>query len=151
MRIAYKHLALFVSDLLAAEEFYAATFGMRVMFREVLAADGQWYTVPDGKGWDEIEATGAAMAMVALGAGDLVLPIFSGDPQPGTVLEIGLTVDSQEEIDAMSDRLPDDATLLNHEYGDFFFSDPFGYTWHVNREGQAFRSNGEHSGRWLDV
>ncbi len=150
MGYRFGHLALFVTDLRTAEVFYQQTFGMEVLFREAEAEDGYWYTLRSGKGWEDAEEAGVEIAMVALQRDNVTLPIFRGEPQPGTILEIGLAVPS-EEIEAISSRLPETATRLPHEYQDLFFSDPFGYTWHINAETEGFLSNGEIAGHWLDI
>ena len=150
MGYTFGHLALFVMDLRAAEGFYQQTFGMEVLFREAEGEDGYWYTLRPGKDWDDAEKAGVEIRMVALQRDDVRLPIFRGEPQPGTVLEIGVAVPAQE-IEAISSRLPEDATRLPHEHGDLFFSDPFGYTWHINSDTEGFLSNGEVTGHWLDI
>ncbi len=149
--LAYSHLALFVPDLQTAERFYHEAFGLEVAFREVEAASGDWYTLPPGKGWDDATEAGIEIDMVALRGDRIVLPLFRGQNQPGTVLEIGLNLPSNEQVEEMADRIPKSATRLTHEHGDLFFADPFGYTWHVYPADEPFLSNGQHSGRWLDI
>ena len=150
MGYAFGHLALFVSDLQGAEAFYRQVFGLEVLFREAEGEDGFWYTLPHGTNWVDAERLGREVGMVALHRDDVILPIFHGSPQRGTVLEIGVTV-PQEEIEAISTRLPDGATRLGHEYGDLMFSDPFGYTLHINSASDGYLSNGEAAGRWLEI
>ena len=144
------HLALFVTDLRAGEDFYRQAFGMEVLFREVETEEGSWYTLRPGTGWEDAERAGVEVQMVALQRDDFTLPIFRGRPQQGTVLEIGVLV-QPDEIEAISARLPASATRLRHEYDDLFFEDPFGFRWHVNASNEGFRSNGEIAGAWLDL
>ena len=151
MGLAFSHLALFVPDLREAERFYTAAFGLEVAFREAEADDGDWYTLPSEKGWDDAREAGVEIGMVALRGNRMVLPLFRGEPQPGTVLEIGLGLQPEGEVEELADQVPASATRLTHEHGDLFFADPFGYTWHVYPEDEPFLSNGEHSGRWLDI
>jgi len=146
---ALNHIALFVPDLRATEVFYQQVFDMEVLFREASMDDGD-YTLPAGTGWEEANQAGIEISVVFLGRGGFVQPIFAGDPQPGTVLEIGITA-SQEEIDAVRNRLPDDGALLPHPHGDCSFADPFGFTWHLYPPSETLLSNGELSGAWLDL
>ncbi|MGI9609808.1 MAG: hypothetical protein ACR2NL_05900, partial [Acidimicrobiia bacterium] len=114
------------------------------------AEDGSWHTLLDGAGWADAERVGAKVSMVALRRDDITLPVFEGSPQPGTVLEIGVTVPA-EEVEAIRARLPEGASLLSHEYDDLIFSDPFGYTWHIETAESGFLSNGEIAGHWLET
>lgn len=149
--ITISHLALFVPDLREAETFYQHVFGMRLLMREAEQDDSLWYTLPPDKGWDDAEAAGIQLDMIALRRDAFVLALFQGKPVPkDTVLEIGISMPANE-IAAIRDRLPDTVELVNHEYGDLMFDDPFGYRWHLWLEGKVFRSNGESSGRWLEV
>lgn len=143
------HVALFVADLRAAEAFYQRAFGLEVLFREVETDDGT-FTLREGRGWDEAHAAGVDIGVVFLHRDQFLLPIFAGDPQPGTVLEVGITA-SPTQIDAVRAQLPEEATLLPHEYGDLYFADPFGYTWHLYSASEKLLSNGELSGAWLDL
>jgi catechol 2,3-dioxygenase-like lactoylglutathione lyase family enzyme len=149
--VAVGHIALFVPDLREAETFFRRVFGMRLLMREAEMDDHLWYTLPMGKGWADAAAAGIELGMVALKRGAFVLALFQGEPIPEkTVLEIGVTM-TAETIAAVRDRLPNTVTFVKHEYGDLMFRDPFGYRWHVWPAGKAFRSNGESSGRWLEV
>ena len=51
-----KHIALFVPDLRAAEDFYGRVLGMDLLFRES-DVDGEesWYALPPGTGWEDAE------------------------------------------------------------------------------------------------
>lgn len=150
MGYTFGHLALFVTDLRAAEVFYQQAFGMDVLFREAEGQNDDWYTLPPGRGWDDAQKAGVEIGMVALRRDNFTLPIFRGEPQPGTILEIGVAV-PPEEIEAIRSRLPQSATRLRHEYDDLFFEDPFGFTWHINASSEGFLSNGEIVGHWLDI
>jgi catechol 2,3-dioxygenase-like lactoylglutathione lyase family enzyme len=150
MGYTFGHIALFVSDLRAAEVFYQQAFDMDVLFREAEGEGGYWGTLPPGTGWDDAEQAGVEVGMVALRRDEFTLPIFHGEPHSGTVLEIGVSM-SPEEIEAISDRLPEGATRLTHEHGDLFFADPFGFTCHVYATSERFLGNGEIAGHWLDV
>ena len=145
------HIALFVPDLQEAEIFYWRVFGMQLLMREAPLGDLQWYTLPTDKGWDDAEAAGIEIGMLALKRDAFILALFQGKPAPEeTVLEIGISMPA-EAIAAIRDRLPATVELVKHERGDLMFRDPFGYLWHLWLAGKAFRSNGESSGRWLEV
>jgi catechol 2,3-dioxygenase-like lactoylglutathione lyase family enzyme len=148
--ISVGHLALYVPNLRQAESFYQKLFNMELLMREAPLEDGPWYTLPFDKGWDDAEAAGIKIKMVALKREDFVLPLFEGRPVPReTVLEIGVVM-PVEEIAATRDRWPESVALVEHPL-DTMFRDPFGYTWHLWPEGEVFQSNGESRGRWLEV
>ncbi len=144
------HLALYVTNLRAAELFYQQLFDMELLMREAPKGAGPWHTLPFDKGWDDAEAAGIEIKMVALRRDAFVLPLFEGKPLPRvTVLEIGVIM-PPGEIAATRERLPDSVELLEHP-NDTMFRDPYGYTWHLWPEGEAFQSNGESRGRWLEL
>jgi catechol 2,3-dioxygenase-like lactoylglutathione lyase family enzyme len=147
--VTYRYVALFVHDLRAAESFYRQVFGMGLLFREGKLA-GEWGTLPLDKGWEDAEAAGVELGMLALARDDIVLPLFQGTPSPGTVLEICLGF-TNEEIESVRSRLTADVTIREHEEGFLHFDDPFGYRWTLQPHEIPFLSNGEHSGRWLEV
>lgn len=145
------HIALFVSDLQAAENFYHDIFAMELIMRETELDDGLWYTLPLDKDWSDAAAAGIELGMVALRRDAFVLALFQGKPAPGvTVLEIGVSMPAAA-IAALRDRLPQSVEIVSHEYGDLLFRDPFGYRWHLSPLGSVFQSNGQSSGRWLEV
>lgn len=147
-----KYIALFVHDLHGAEDFYRRVFSMDLLFREGKGNLGQedWGTLPLDKDWEDAEAAGIGLSMVALRRDDFVLALFQGTPQAGTVLEFcfGLAAD---EIEAVRARLPGDATILEHREGFLDFEDSFGFHWKLQEPDRAFRSSGELRGRWLPV
>lgn len=144
-----KYIALFVPDLHAAEDFYRRLFGMDLLFREAKIGE-DWATLPLEKGWEDAEAAGIELAMVALKRDDFVLALFQGALRGGTVLEFcfGLAADQIEVVRA---RLPIDSTTLEYREGFLRFDDPFGFRWTLQKLQAAFRSSGEIAGRWLDV
>lgn len=151
MAMSYNHLGMYVSDLGAAERFCEKAFGLEVAFREVVAADGEWHTLPPDKGWGDAARAGVEISMVALRGDDMVLPLFLGDRESAAIVEIGLRVSSQAAVDEIAARLPDEGTCFTHEHADLLFSESFGFRWHVVVDGQPFLSNGEHSERWVDL
>lgn len=149
--VSVGHIALFVDDLREAETFFRHVFGMQLLMREAEQENNLWYTLPPDKGWDDAAAAGIKLDMIALKRDAFVLALFQGKPAPrDTVLEIGVNM-TAEASDAVRDRLPESAEVVGHPRGDLMFRDPFGYLWHIWPAGKAFLSNGEGSGRWLEM
>jgi catechol 2,3-dioxygenase-like lactoylglutathione lyase family enzyme len=88
--------ALVVPDLQAAERYYPSIFGIELIGREAELPDGLWYTLPFDKGWNEVEAAGIKLDMLALRKGKFVLALFRGDETPGQVDVIGLQMPTEE-------------------------------------------------------
>lgn len=146
-----KHIALFVPDLRAAEDFYRRIFGMDVLFRESdLDGEESWYTLPPERGWDDAETAGIELAMVALKRDEFVLALFRGAPQPGTVLEVCFGL-AAEEIERVRARLREDVITPEHRERWLRFDDPFGFRWTLQEPHVSFVSSGKIAGRWLDV
>lgn len=144
-----KHIALFVPDLRAAEEFYRRIFGMDLLFRESeVGGEESWYTLPPEKGWEDAEMAGIELAMVALKRDEFILALFRGAPQHGTVCEIcfGLAAD---EIEMVQARLRDEPISSEHRERWLRFDDPFGFRWTLQEPHVAFKSSGEIAERWL--
>ena len=146
MTLICGHVAIYVHDLRAAEEFYRRAFGMGLLFRETRREGDDWYALRPHVDWDGAEARGIQIGMVALRRDDFVLALFRGAPQEGTVVELGLAM-SSSELDELQARLPDNvegsSTALQ-------FTDPFGFRWNVHANEVRFRSSGDIAGRWLD-
>jgi hypothetical protein len=62
---AVTHIALMVSPLRQAEEFYRTLFALEVAFREAETAAG-WYTLPPAAGWDDAQAAGISLGLCSL-------------------------------------------------------------------------------------
>ena len=148
MTFVCKYVALHVPDLRAAEGFYREAFAMDLLFRESEHEDGTWHTLRADLDWDDADARGIDVDMVALRRDTLVLALFHGTPAPGTLFEIcvGVTLD---EADAIRARLVDEATVLESAAGWLRFRDPFGFRWAVQPHDAAFRSSGDIAGRWI--
>jgi catechol 2,3-dioxygenase-like lactoylglutathione lyase family enzyme len=144
-----KYVAFYVPELRAAEGFYRSAFGVELLFRES-ESEGQWWTLPAACEWDDALAAGVEIHMVALGRDDLVLALFRGAPEPGTVHEMSIALDPAE-IDRLRDRPPAGLEILEHDDGFLRFQDPFGFRWVLQRPDAEFRSSGQIAGRWLDV
>jgi catechol 2,3-dioxygenase-like lactoylglutathione lyase family enzyme len=141
---------LFVPDLRQAEAYYRRVFDMDFVGREAPGEDGLWYALPPDKGWDDAIEAGVELGMVALQRGDIVVALFAGDPQPGQLYLIGLSM----PLDAMAgvrERLSRGATVEEDRAGALTFRDPNGFLWQIYASGTEFQSSGESAGRWLAV
>jgi catechol 2,3-dioxygenase-like lactoylglutathione lyase family enzyme len=150
MTTALRHVALFVPDLQAAEVYYQRLFDLEIVGREARLQDGLWNALPAGKGWDDARAAGVELGMIAMRQGAFVLALFLGDPQPGQLYMIGLSM-SPEEIAGVRERLPNDVTVLEDRPGALTFRDRHIIGWQLYTTGAEFRNSGESGGRWLDV
>lgn len=145
-----RHIALVVPDLREAEEYYQSLFQMELIGREAELEDGQWYTLPVGKSWDDAEAAGIELNMLALRKDDIVLAFFPGPNPSGQVFAIGLAMPSAQ-VAEVKKRLPADAEVLVDESEQFNFRDRYGITWQLVPPGDEFLMNGDTDGRWLEV
>jgi catechol 2,3-dioxygenase-like lactoylglutathione lyase family enzyme len=144
-----KYVALYVSDLRAAEDFYRDALGVELLFRET-EREGQWWALPTDRGWDDAVAAGVEIHMVALRREELVLALFRGAPSSGTVHEVSIGLDPHE-IDGLTERRPEGMEVVEQADGFLRFDDPFGFRWVLQRPDAEFRSSGQIAGRWLDV
>jgi len=145
-----KYIALFVADLRVAEDTYRRLFGMDLLFREGRLAADDWATLPLDKGWEDADAAGIELGMVALRRDEFVLALFQGTPQPGTVHEVCFGLEA-DEIDAVWARLPKDGAPPKHRRGFLQFDDSSGFRWTLQELDVPFKSSGEIAGRWLAV
>ena len=130
MNSSLRHVALVVPDLRAAERYYQSIFDMELIGREAELADGLWYTLPFDKGWEEAEAAGIELGMLALRKDEFGLALFRGDAPAGQVNVIGLKM-PMEEIAAVRARLPED-TQVSEDAPDYLeFRDPYQITWQI--------------------
>ena len=145
-----RHIALFVSDLREAEEYYQSLFGMELIGREDELEDGEWYTLPADKGWEDAEEAGIELGMLALRKGGVVLAFFPGPDPSGQVLAIGIAM-PQAQITEMRNQLPPDAEVIVDQSAQFNFRDRYGILWQVVPPGDEFLMNGDSAGRWLEL
>ncbi len=150
MSSSLRHVALVVPDLRTAEAYYQSVFGMELIGREAEPADGEWYTLPFGKGWDEALAAGIALDMVALRKGEFVLALFRGLAPPGQVYVIGLAMPA-EEIARVRARVPKETPVSEGAPDSLEFRDPYQITWQISVPGGQFRTAGEFADRWLKL
>ena len=150
MNCSLRHIALFVPDLRMAERYYQSIFDMGLIGREAELADGLWYTLPFDKGWDDAEAAGIKLDMIALRKGEIGFALFRGDAPPGQVNVIGLRM-PMEEIARVRDRLPVD-TLVSEDAPDYLeFRDPYQITWQIMLPESKFSTAGDIANRWLKI
>jgi catechol 2,3-dioxygenase-like lactoylglutathione lyase family enzyme len=145
-----RHIALVVPDLREAEEYYQPLFQMELIGREAELDDGKWYTLPAGKSWEDAEAAGIELGMLALRKGDIVLAFFPGPHPSGQVFAIGLAL-PQAQIAEVKKRLPPEAEILLDESEQFNFRDHYGIMWQLVPPGDEFLMNGDSAGQWLEL
>ena len=150
MNSSLRHIALFVPDLREAERFYQSIFDMELIGREAELADGLWYTLPFDKGWDEAEAAGIQLDMLALRKDEFGLALFRGDVPAGQVNVIGLRMPI-EELARVRARLPGDTQVLEDEPDYLEFRDPYQITWQIMFPGSKFSTAGVFANRWLKL
>lgn len=150
MSIAYRHLALFVPDLEAAEMYYRNLFAMTVITREAADRDGTWQQLPPDKGWAEAKAANIKLGMVALQHDAFVLALFPGDPQPGQIFVIGVQM-PDSEIEAVRARLTPNDMVLDTVNNQLLFMDRHMVSWQLVPEGAPFQGAGDAHGHWLDL
>lgn len=141
---------MFVPDLRAAERYYQSVFDMELIGREAELADGLWYTLPFDKGWDEAEAAGIELGMLALRKDEFGLALFRGDAPPGQVYVIGLKM-SMDEIARIRARLPEEAQVSEDAPDYLEFRDPYQITWQILLPESKFRTAGDFANRWLKL
>lgn len=147
MNCSLRHIALFVPDLRGAERYYQSIFNMELIGREAELPDGLWYTLPFDKGWDEADAVGIKLDMLALRKDEFGLALFRSDTPPGQVHVIGLRM-TIEEIARVRARLPADTQVLQDAPDYLEFRDPYQITWQIMFPGSKFSTAGVFANRW---
>ncbi len=150
MTSSLSFIALVVADLRPAEGYYQMVFGMALIGREAELPDGLWYTLPHDKSWDEADAAGIELGMLALRKGEFVIALFRGDALPGQVNVIGLSM-PLAEIAAVRARLPNGTPVSGTAPDRLEFQDPYQITWQISLPGSDFRTTGDFAGRWLKL
>ena len=146
----FRHIALVVPDIREAEEYYQPLFNMELIGRQAELEDGQWYTLPRNKSWEDANAAGVELGMLALRKGEIVLAFFPGPQPSGQVFAIGLAM-PPEHIAEVKRRLPKDAEILLDRPEQFNFRDRYGISWQLVPSGHEFLMNGDSAGRWIDL
>src|SRR5215470_7638101 len=151
---AFTHIALIVSPLRQAEEFYRTLFALEVAFREAETADG-WYTLPSDAGWDEAEAAGISLGLCSLHRDAFTLALEEGASSAcGRLSHIGVQVDTEGLA-----RLRTVATTLGCQVVQdgqtiLVFDDPYGIRWEMTTssyEDPRALSTGARKGLWLTL
>jgi catechol 2,3-dioxygenase-like lactoylglutathione lyase family enzyme len=145
-----RHIALVVPDLRGAEQYYQSLLQMELIGREAQLDDGQWYTLPYDKGWEEAQAAGIELGMLALRKGDIVLALFPGPAPSGQVFAIGLAM-PQEQVAEIRKRVPPETEVVFDQSEQFNFIDRYGIMWQLVPPGDQFLMNGDTDDRWLEV
>src|SRR2546421_1500619 len=128
---AFTHIALILTPLRQAEEFYQALFALEVAFRETEIADG-WYTLPSDASWDDAEAAGIHVGLCSLHRDAFTLALEDGaSSEGGRLSHVGVQVDAEalERLRTVAPSLrcrivQDGPTLL-------VFDDPYGVRWEM--------------------
>ena len=150
MICSLRHIALVVPDLRVAERYYQSIFDMELVGREAELPDGLWYTLPFDKGWDEADAAGIELGMLALRKDEFGLALFRGDAPVGQVNVIGLKM-PLAEIAAVRARLPEGTPVSVDAPDSLEFRDPYQIFWQILRPESRFRTAGDFANRWLTL
>lgn len=148
MTTTLRHIALFVENLQAAEQYYQSIFDMELIGREALLHDGLWYTLPPDKSWEEAGSAGIDLGMSALRKGAFVLALFRGQAKGGQIYVLGLQM-PVEEIARARTSLPEGTFILEASGTSLTFQDPYQITWQISAPGGEFRTAGDFANRWL--
>jgi catechol 2,3-dioxygenase-like lactoylglutathione lyase family enzyme len=150
---AFTHIALIVTPLRQAEEFYRTLFELEVAFREAETPDG-WYTLPSGAGWDDAEATGIRLGLCSLHRDAFTLALEDGPSSGGGRLShIGIQVDTQE-LERLRIAASEPCQIVQDIPSLLVFDDPYGIRWEVTTsayDDPRRLSTGMRLGRWLDT
>lgn len=150
MTISLRFIALVVSDLQAAEQFYKGVFEMEIIGREAMLDDGLWYTLPLDKGWKDAETADIELGMLALRKGNFVLVLFKGEAVEKQVYAVGLAMPA-EEIVRVRTRLAEDAEVMEEGLTHLSFRDTYQINWQISVPGGEFRTAGDFADRWLQL
>ena len=135
------HLAIRVSDVRRAEDFYREFFQMDVVLRARYQHE-RWDVLPSTYDYQEGHASGYFPEIVQLRNGALTLVLINAGR--GSVLSeprvahIGLRVPGETLSAIKAVALIRNFTVEQDERDAFRFTDPFGQTWHLTTgEGQG--------------
>jgi hypothetical protein len=151
---AVTHIALVVTPLRQAEEFFQALFALDVAFREAETADG-WYTLPPQASWDDAEAAGIQLGLCSLHRDAFTLALEAGPGTAGGRLShIGVQVDAPD-LERLRVQAPALGCQLAMERPTLLvFDDPYRVRWEVTTtfyEDPSRLSTGARLGHWLDI
>lgn len=144
----YRHVALVVAELRAAEAFYRDVFEMTVLGRETWGEDGRTYALRPDKGWDDAIDAGVEIGFVALRRDNVTLALMAGEATTGQVFALGLVMDT-DEIARVRQRIADGSVAVDEpDYLEFF--DPFGLRWQLTTT-RDFLHAGQIADRWVEI
>ena len=124
------HIALRATNLQEAEAYYCDLFGLEVAWREAETSDG-WRRLPEGKTWDDAEATGIQLDTVMLHRDGLALALelHPSISTEGQLSHIGLLVD-EPELNRLRHYGPQVGCRLLDDYEQtIVFDDKYGIRW----------------------
>jgi catechol 2,3-dioxygenase-like lactoylglutathione lyase family enzyme len=151
---AFTHIALLVSPLRQAEEFYRTLFALDIAFREAETADG-WDTLPSDAGWDDAEAAGISLGLCSLHRDAFTLALEEGSSSGGGRLShIGVQVDAQDlsRLRTVAPTLR--CQVVQDGQAILVFDDPYGVRWEMTTssyDDPRRLSTGARMGRWLSI
>jgi catechol 2,3-dioxygenase-like lactoylglutathione lyase family enzyme len=151
---AFTHIALIVTPLRQAEEFYRTLFALEVAFREAETADG-WYTLPSDASWDDAEAAGVSLGLCSLHRDAFTLALEAGSSSGGGRLShIGVQVDAEElaRLRVVAPTLG--CQVVQDGQAILVFDDPYGVRWEMTTssyEDPRRLSTGARKGLWLTI
>lgn len=152
------HVAIRVSDLIDAEEFYTELFNTNVNYRQTLI-DGEWHTLADGIDWTEANEAGYEPRMSFIVRDDFFLALSGPDedwPDQSKKEDyhIGLQM-SEAEFEELIQRVEQtncnilhQGTQRGHSYA--LIEDIYGYEWDVTVSWSTEHS-GTPSGPWIEL
>lgn len=146
------HVALTVSNVEEAEEYYRSLLGLTVAFRDV-RIDGEWYGLRSGYDWRA--ADGCELAVSVLGNGPLNLALESGEAAENGrshhLGHVGLRV-SLGILDELRIRaLEHEAEIVTNRSDLLVFEDRYRIRWEVGiaaYDNPAAMGTGARTGRW---
>jgi len=151
---AFTHLALIVTPLRQAEEYYRTLFELDVAFREAETADG-WYTLPADASWDDAEAAGISLGLCSLHRDAFTLALEDGsNSEGGRLSHVGVQVDTQD-LERLRTLAPSLGCQVVQEGPTILvFDDRYGVRWEmttISYDDPGRLSTGARAGRWLSV
>lgn len=151
---AFTHIALLVTPLRQAEEFYRTLFALEVALREAETADG-WYTLPSDAGWDDAEAAGISLGLCSLHRDAFTLALEDGVSSAGGRLShIGVQVDVEDLSRLRTVALTLGFQVVQDGQAILVFDDPYGVRWEMTNssyDDPRRLSTGARMGRWLPI
>jgi catechol 2,3-dioxygenase-like lactoylglutathione lyase family enzyme len=151
---AVTHIALIVTPLRQAEEFYRTLFALEVAFREAETADG-WYTLPPAGSWDDAEAAGISLGLCSLHRDAFTLALEEGSSRGGGRLShIGIQVDMDDLAHLRTLAPTLGCQVVQDGQAILVFDDPYGVRWEMTTsayDDPRRLSTGARLGRWLTL